>query len=161
MPRRQMCFYRAQGTSPTTTLARVPQGASPTTTLARSYTPLYNWASPCIYKRGCPGPSSGTWWNTQHTTRSRRQTLQRCQRWPAPSRPRPRCLATLVTPTTSTPVRDNMSHISLLCSILHQPIWAGTRSNKFTGWPTDLVGPKCRQLAHQVGARCVLTNTFH
>jgi hypothetical protein len=58
------------------------------------------------------------------------------------------------------PVRDNISHVSLLCSILHQPIWAGARSNKFTGWLTDLAGPKRRQLARQVGARCVLTNTF-
>jgi hypothetical protein len=68
--------------------------------------------------------------------------------------------ATLVTPTTSTPVRDNTSHISLLCSILHQPIWAGTRSNKFTGWLTVPAGPKRRQLTRQVGARCALTNTF-
>jgi hypothetical protein len=73
---------------------------------------------------------------------------------------RPRCLAALVTPTTSTPVRDNISHISLLCSILHQPIWAGARSNKFTGRLTVLAGPKRRQLARQVGARCVLTNAF-
>jgi hypothetical protein len=57
-------------------------------------------------------------------------------------RPRPR--ATLVTPTTSTPVRDNISLISLLCSILHQPIWAGTRSNKFTGQLTVPAGPKRR-----------------
>jgi hypothetical protein len=76
------------------------------------------------------------------------------------SRSRPRSLATLVTPTTSTPVQDNISLISLLCSILHQPIWAGARSNKFTGWLTDLVGRKRRQLARQVGACCVLTNTF-
>jgi hypothetical protein len=62
------------------------------------------------------------------------------------SRSRPRSLATLVTPTTSTPVRDNISLISLLCSILHQPIWAGTRSNKFTGRLTVLAGPKRRQL---------------
>jgi hypothetical protein len=147
MSRRQLCFYRAQGTSLTATLAR-------------SYTPLYSWASPCIYKRGCPRPSQGTWWNTQHTTRSRGQTWQHRQRWSVPSRSRPRCLATLVTPTTSTPVRDNISHISLLCSILHQPIWAGTRSNKFTSRLTVLAGPKCRQLARQVEARCVLTNTF-
>jgi hypothetical protein len=76
------------------------------------------------------------------------------------SRSRPRSLATLVTPTTSTPVRHNISLISLLCSILHQPIWAGTRSNKFTGRLTVHAGPKRRQLARQVGARCVLTNTF-
>jgi hypothetical protein len=47
-----------------------------------------------------------------------------------------------------------------LCSILHQPIWAGTRSDKFTGRLTVLAGPKRRQLARQVGACCVLTNTF-
>jgi hypothetical protein len=41
-------------------------------------------------------------------------------------------------------VQDNISLISLLCSILHQPIWAGARSNKFTGWLTDLAGPKHR-----------------
>jgi hypothetical protein len=76
------------------------------------------------------------------------------------SRPRPRSLTTLVTPTTSTPAQDNISLISLLCSILHQPIWAGTHNNKFTGRLTVLVGPKRRQLACQVGARCVLTNTF-
>jgi hypothetical protein len=68
--------------------------------------------------------------------------------------------ATLVTPTTSTPVRDNISHVSLLCSIFHQPIWAGTRNNKFTDRLTVLAGPKRQQLARQVGARCVLTNTF-
>jgi hypothetical protein len=73
---------------------------------------------------------------------------------------RSRSHATLVTPTTSTPVQDNISLISLLCSILHQPIWAGTRSDKFTGRLTFLAGPKHRQLARQVGARCVLTNTF-
>jgi hypothetical protein len=57
-------------------------------------------------------------------------------------------------------VRDNISLISLLCSILHQPIWAKTRSNKFTSRLTVLAGPKRRQLARNVGARCVLTNTF-
>jgi hypothetical protein len=65
------------------------------------------------------------------------------------SRSRPRSLATLVTPTTSTPVQNNISLISLLCSILHQPIWAGARNNKFTGWLTDLASPKCRQYRAQ------------
>jgi hypothetical protein len=75
------------------------------------------------------------------------------------SRSRP--LATLVTPTTSTPMQDNISLIpSRLCSILHQPIWAGARSDKFTSRSTVLAGPKHRQLARQVGACCVLTNTF-
>jgi hypothetical protein len=57
-------------------------------------------------------------------------------------------------------VRDNTSRVSLLCSILHQPVWAGTRSDKFTRWSRDLPGPKHRQLARQVGACCVLTNNF-
>jgi hypothetical protein len=39
-----------------------------------------------------------------------------------------------------------------LCSILHQPIWAGTRSDKFTSRLRVLAGPKRRQLARQVGA---------
>jgi hypothetical protein len=39
-------------------------------------------------------------------------------------------------------------------------MWAGARNNKFTSWLRVLVGPKHRQLARQVGARCVLTNTF-
>jgi hypothetical protein len=43
-PRRPRCYlYRAQGTS-------LPA------TLAPSCTPLYSWASPYVYKRGCPGP---------------------------------------------------------------------------------------------------------
>jgi hypothetical protein len=63
---------------------------------------------------------------------------------------RSRSLATLVTPTMSTPVQDNISLIpSRLCSILHEPIWAGARSDKFTGRLTILAGPKCRQTSIQ------------
>jgi hypothetical protein len=57
-------------------------------------------------------------------------------------------------------VRDNMSRVSPLCSILRQPIWAGTRSDKFTRRSRDPPGSKRRQLACQVGACCVLTNNF-
>jgi hypothetical protein len=53
-------------------------------------------------------------------------------------------------------MRDNTSHISLLCSILHQPIWAGTRSNKFTGWLTDLAGPKHRHLQNGIRLKMYL-----
>jgi hypothetical protein len=144
MSRRQLCFYRAQGTSPTATLAH-------------NYTPLYSWASPCIYKRGCPGPSYGT--SRTHVAtpttlhvEDRRGRRDRQHKDSlslslslslsfSPSLPR----ATIITPTTSTPVRDNISLISLLCSILYQPIWVGTRSNKFTGRLTVLAGPKRRQ----------------
>jgi hypothetical protein len=59
---------------------------------------------------------------------------------------------TLVTPTTS--------RVSPLCSISRQPIWAGTRSDKFTRRSRDPPGSKRRQLACQVGACCVLTNNF-
>jgi hypothetical protein len=76
------------------------------------------------------------------------------------SRSRSLSLAKLVTPTTSTLVQDNTRLIPLLCSISHQPIWAGTRSDKFTSRSRDPPGPKRRQLACQVGACCVLTNTF-
>jgi hypothetical protein len=57
-------------------------------------------------------------------------------------------------------VRDNTSRVSPLCSVSHQPIWAGARSDKFTGRSRDPLGPKRRQLARQVGACCMLTNTF-
>jgi hypothetical protein len=43
---------------------------------------------------------------------------------------------------------------------LASPIWAGTRSDKFTSRLRVLAGPKRRQLACQVVACCVLTNTF-
>jgi hypothetical protein len=59
---------------------------------------------------------------------------------------RSRSLATLVTPTTSTLVQDNTRLIFPLCSISHQPIWAGTRSDKFTSRSRDPPGPKHRQL---------------
>jgi hypothetical protein len=39
-------------------------------------------------------------------------------------------------------VRDNTSRVSPLCSILRRPIWAGTRSDKFTRWSRDPSGSK-------------------
>jgi hypothetical protein len=56
--------------------------------------------------------------------------------------------------------RDNTSRVSPLCSISRQPIWARTRSDKFTRRSRDPPGSKHRQLARQVGACCVLTNNF-
>jgi hypothetical protein len=41
-------------------------------------------------------------------------------------------------------VRDNTSHVSPLCSISRQPIWAGTRSDKFTRRSRDPQGSKRR-----------------
>jgi hypothetical protein len=61
-------------------------------------------------------------------------------------------LAKLVTPTTSTPVQDNISLIPLLCFILHQSIWAGTRNVKFTSRLRVLAGPtKCRRSYQTLG----------
>jgi hypothetical protein len=51
-------------------------------------------------------------------------------------------------------VRDNTSRISLLCSILRQPIWAGARSDKIH-WSARLRvprGPKRRQLTINPGS---------
>jgi hypothetical protein len=106
-------------------------------------------------------------------THDRRTSRRTTKGWEKTSRAKPslslsfscslsrsRSLATLVTPTTSTLVQDNTSLIPPLCSILHQPIWAVTRSDKFTSRSRDPPGPKRRQLARQVGACCVLTNTF-
>jgi hypothetical protein len=45
-------------------------------------------------------------------------------------------------------VRDNTSRAFLLCSILRQPIWAGTRSDKFTRRSRDPPGSKRRHLSH-------------
>jgi hypothetical protein len=42
-------------------------------------------------------------------------------------------------------VRDNTSRVSPLCSILRQPIWAETRSDKFTRRFRDPPGSKRRQ----------------
>jgi hypothetical protein len=100
---------------------------SPSATLAHSYTPICTARpSPCIYKRGCPGPSQGRLTQMAHFKAK-----------PSPVK--------LVTPTTSTPVQDNISLIPLLCFILHQPIWAGTRNIKFTSRLRVLAGPKRRQ----------------
>jgi hypothetical protein len=119
------CYlYRAQGTS---LLA----------TLATSYTPLYSWASPYVYKRGCRGPHGrkgekrgeekregrkgkkkerGTEGRAyEHTYTRRRDGRRRAGAGPSLSLSRslllafsrPRSLARLVTPTTSTLVQDN------------------------------------------------------
>jgi hypothetical protein len=128
-PRRPRCYlYRAQGTS-------LPA------TLAPSYTPLYSWASPYVYKRGCPGPhggkrekKEGKETNKYTSIRAHEHTNARQERQvDARQRDgrrrvgaglslslslslarslllalsRPRSLATLVTPTTSTLVQDN------------------------------------------------------
>jgi hypothetical protein len=57
-------------------------------------------------------------------------------------------------------VQDNISLIPPLMFHLHQSIWAGTHSVKFTSEMRVLAGPKHRQLARQVGAQLRVDNTF-
>jgi hypothetical protein len=110
-PRRPRYYlYRAQGTS-------LPA------TLAPSYIPLYSWASPYVYKRGCPGPHEGedkrgsermkgrAYKHTKHTYARREKTSRgrtlSLSRSLLLALSRSHSLATLVTPTTSTLVQDN------------------------------------------------------
>jgi hypothetical protein len=69
-------------------------------------------------------------------------------------------LAKLVTPTTSTPVQDNISLILPLVFHLASIHLGRTRSVKFTSRLRVLLGPKLRQLARQVGVRLRVGNTF-
>jgi hypothetical protein len=110
---------RTQGssTSSTTTLACTHgSGTSLPDTLAHSYTPYCTpGPSPCIYKRKVQGlPSGGSRGGTSKRTGSLYLSL-----------------ANACNPYYEHPlVRDNTSRVSLLCSILRQPIWAWARSDK-------------------------------
>jgi hypothetical protein len=48
-------------------------------------------------------------------------------------------------------VQDNTRLIPHLCSISHQPIWAGTRSVKFTGRSRDPPGSETPTIIHEHG----------
>jgi hypothetical protein len=103
--RRQRNVSRTQVTPP----AALLQGSSTSlpTTLAHSYTPVCAaGSSPCIYKRGCPGPSQGRR-QGREGEKTQRRLSQTAHLKGAPSL----SLATLVTPTTSTPMQDNISLI--------------------------------------------------
>jgi hypothetical protein len=129
---------RTQGSriSPAATLACTQgSGTSLPDTLAHCYTPhCTSGPSLCIYKREVQGLPEGRWGGVaRRDDQTNRLTLSLS------------LSRMLVTPTTSTPlVRDNTSHVFPLCSISRQPIWAGARSDKFTGWPTDPPGPRRR-----------------
>jgi hypothetical protein len=119
---------QGSSTSPTATLACTHgSGTSLPDTLAHSYTPYCTpGPSPCIYKREVQGlPAGGSRGGTSKRTGSLSLSLSRDACNPYYEHPL---------------VRDNTSHIPLLCSILRQPICAGTRSDKFTGWLTDPPG---------------------
>jgi hypothetical protein len=126
---------RTQGssTSPTATLACTQgSGTSLPDTLAHSYTPHCTpGPSPCIYKREVQGLHAGRVARRDEQTNRLTLSLSR---------------ANACNPYYEHPlVRDNTSRVSHLCSILRQPIWAGARNDKFTGWLTDPPGPKHRQ----------------
>ena len=124
---------RTQGssTSPTATLACTQgSGTSLPDTLAPSYTPHCTpGPSPCIYKREVQGLHAGGRAGERANEQAHSLSLSR----------------TLVTPTTSTP--PWCDRVSPLCSISRQPIWAGTRSDKFTRRSRDPPGSKRRQLS--------------
>jgi hypothetical protein len=143
---------RKQGssTSPTATLACTQgSGTFLPDTLAHSYTPHCTpGPSPCIYKREVQGLPAGGRAEGRANEQAHSLSLS---------------LANACNRYYEHPlVRDNTSYISFLCSILRQPIWAGARNDKIH-WSARLRVPrglKRRQLARQVGACCVLTNTF-
>jgi hypothetical protein len=138
---------QGSSTSPTTTLACTQgSGTSLPDTLAHSYTPHCTpGPSPCIYKREVQGLHAEGRAGERANEQAHSLSLANA------CNPYYEC-----TPL----VRDNTSRVSLLCSILRQSIWAGTRNDKFTRRSRDPPGSKHRQLARQVGACCVLTKNF-
>jgi hypothetical protein len=137
------------------------QGTSLPATLAPSYTPIVQLGiSLCLQKGVSRAPRKGGE-RGGGTTGGRVDARQRDGRRRAGPDPHPlslalsyslsrsRSLAALVTPTTSTLVQDNTRLIFPLCSISHQPIWAGTHIDKFTGRSRDPPGPKRRQYPGQ------------
>jgi hypothetical protein len=116
-------------TSPTATLA-CTQGSDTSLpdTLAPSYTPTVHLDPLLASIKGGPGPSCGkVAWENGLTNRL---TLSLSR--------------TRVTPTTSTPPWSGVTRaaFSPLCSILRQPIWARTRSDKFTRRSRDPPGSR-------------------
>jgi hypothetical protein len=129
---------RTQGssTSPIATLA-CTQGSDTSLpdTLAHSYTPhCTTGPSPCIYKREVQafmreGRAKGRANEQAHSLSLSNACNPYYEHTPL--------------------VRDNTSRVFPLCSISRQPIWVVARSDKFTGWLTDPMGPKCRHIYSQ------------
>jgi hypothetical protein len=155
-------LLQGSGTSPTATLSRTQgSSASPTATLActqgsgtslpdtlaHSYTPIVH-LDPLL--ASIKGRSRALLWSG--VARGDEQTNRLALSL---------SLATLVTPTTSTPVRDNTSHISPCVPSCANPSGQGhTTINSLVSSVEGPPGPKRQQLACQVGACCVLTDTF-
>jgi hypothetical protein len=133
---------QGSSTSPTATLACTQgSGTSLPDTLAHSYTPhCTHGLSPCIYKREVQGLHAG-----RREGRAGERADEQAH--------------TLSLSNACNPyyeriplARDNTSRVFPLCSISRQPIWAGTRNEKFTRRSRDPPGSKRRQLACQVEA---------
>jgi hypothetical protein len=138
---------------PTATLACTQGLGTPLPdTLAHSYAPrCMSGPSPCVYKREVQGHPEG----------ASREGKGRTNRFPHSV-----SLSLSLTRRACNPYYERhpwcriirgLSHLP--CSIPRQPIWAGAHSD-LTRRSRDPLGPKRRQLARQVGAYCVLTNTF-
>jgi hypothetical protein len=98
------------GAAPPATLLQ-GSSTSPLATLAHSYTPICTAGSPpCIYKRRCSGPFHGTLWRLTQTAYFKANLLSTARDLSRDLGSVP-SLAKLVTPTTSTPVQDNISLI--------------------------------------------------
>jgi hypothetical protein len=138
-PMATLSHTHGSSTSLTGTLACTQgSGTSLPDTLAPSYTPHCTpGPSPCIYKREVQGlPARGSRGGGGGDGQTNRLTLSLS-------------LTNACNPYCKHPlVRDNTSHVSLLCSILRQPIRAGARSDKIH-WSARLRvprGPKRRHL---------------
>jgi hypothetical protein len=129
---------QGSSTSPTATLACTQgSGTSLPDTLAHKLHPPHCTPrpSPCIYKREVQAlPARGS--EKGHAGERANEQAHPLSR------------ANACNPYYEhTPlVRDNMSRVSPLCSFSRQPIWVGTRSDKFTRRSRDPPGPKRRQL---------------
>jgi hypothetical protein len=128
-------LWHTQGssTSPTATLA-CTQGSDtslPDTLAHKLHPHCTPKPSPCIYKREVQGLTAR---GSRGGTSKRTGSLSLAN------------ACNLYYEHTPPPVRDNTSRVFPLCSISHQPIWVGTRNDKFTGWLTDPSGPKRRQM---------------
>jgi hypothetical protein len=129
---------QGSSTSPTATLACTQgSGTSLPDTLAHSYTPHYTpGPSPSIYKREVQGLHARKGRVTREDELTNRLTLSL-------SLSLSRTLVTL-TMSALPLAQDNTSRVFPLCSILRQPIWARTRSDKFTRRSRDPPGSKRR-----------------
>jgi hypothetical protein len=134
MPHRQLCFYRAQGTSPTATLAHV-QGSRHffASHVSTQLHPHCTAGHLLVYIKGdVQGLPKGGERDARREkgTSGGRQSRRDAAEASSGTSPQDRTLslATLVTPTTSTPVQDNISLIpSLVFHLASTHLGTGTQ----------------------------------